>query len=147
SNADWLDNQGHSALLRKAGDEFTLLARQFTEAAPNHWQALFFPVATGNEWQQVRMFVKRDRKPLGKRAKGDEDTRFIVEVSLSHMGELQMDGFVRRQDKAVQFDLYIRSLIPLDPAMQQDILEIYNNTGQLTGYKGGLLFQAVKEFP
>ena len=28
-----------------------------------------------------------------------------------------------------------------------DILNIYSNTGALTGYKGSLTFQSVREFP
>ena len=148
SNVQWLQNQGHDVLLKKADGEFTLLARQFTESRPQHWQSLFFPINVGGELQQARLFIKRDRRQ-GNQAQGkkSEDTRFIVEVDLSQLGEMQMDGFVRKQGKDVQFDLIIRSLHALSPEMQQDIVRIYNSAGQLTSYKGSLVFQAMKEFP
>ncbi len=148
NNAKWLENQGQDALVKKADGEFTLLARQFTETQPQHWQPLFFPVAVGGELQQARLFVKRDRKESGgKSAKKNDDTRFVVEMELSQLGEMQMDGFVRKSGADVQFDLVIRSLTPLSNEIQQDILQIYNSTGELTGYKGSLAFQMVKDFP
>ena len=58
-----------------------------------------------------------------------------------------MDGFVRRNEKDIQFDMMIRTLAPLPAAMQKDILQIYNDAGEMTGYKGSLVFQSVKEFP
>ncbi len=59
-----------------------------------------------------------------------------------------MDGFVRRREQQhTQFDLVIRSLNPLPDPVQRDILQIYNDTGAITGYKGGLTFQTVREFP
>jgi len=147
-NVKWLQDQGHDALVKKADGEFTVLARQFTEPQPQHWQALFFPVAVAGELQQARLFVKRDRKqgsnPQGKK---NDDTRFVVEVDLTQLGEMQMDGFVRRRDKEIQFDLVIRSLMPLPREIQQDILLIYSSTGELTGYKGSVAFQTVRDFP
>jgi hypothetical protein len=149
-NVQWLQSQGHDTLVKKADSEFMLIARQFTESQPTQWQPLFFPIAVGSELQQARLFVKRDRKQQGNssdQGKKREDTRFVVEVGLSQLGELQMDGFVRKQEKDVQFDLIIRSLTPLPQEAQNDILQIYNNTGELAGYKGSLQFQAVREFP
>lgn len=148
-NIKWLREAGHDSLIRKAEGEFLSMGRQFTEAQPGHWQPLFFPVAVHGEVQQARLFVKRDRKQ-GKNQQGgkeSEDTRFVVEVDLSQLGEMQMDGFVRKQEKEVHFDLVIRSLMALPADIQQDILRIYNDTGQMTGFKGSLVFQNVREFP
>lgn len=149
-NVKWLHTNGHELLVKKAEAEFMSMARPFTEAPvtqSQQWQSLFFPVAVEGQLQQVRMFLKRDRRQDKKDPdKKEEDTRFVVEVSLSQMGEMQMDGFVRRKEK-VEFDLFIRSHTPLEAQAQQDILAIYNNIGEMTGYRGSLVFQAVKEFP
>src|SRR5690606_24994642 len=109
---------------------------------------LFFPVAVDGHWEQVRMFLKRDRRQNKKLSgKADDDTRFIVEMSLSQLGELQLDGFVHREAQQVQFDLFIRSLSPLEAAIQQDIQRIYNDMSAITGFHGNLAFQTVQEFP
>ena len=148
-NIKWLRDQGHDEILKKAGGEFQSLARQFTAQATQEWQPLFFPVAVEGQLQQVRIFVKRDGKQQSKDKKSaaSDDTRFVIEVDLSKLGEMQMDGFVRRASKDMQFDMIIRSLTPLPDDIQKDILHIYNETGALTGYKGTLVFQAVKAFP
>lgn len=148
-NTEALRQKGHEELLRRAETEFTSIARQYNEPAPTQpWQMLFFPIAAEGHVQQVRIFTKRDRKrDDNRRAKADEDTRFVVECELSQLGALQMDGLVRRHETTLEFDLYIRSLKPIDAAMQQDILTIYNDIGKITGYQGNLVFQPVREFP
>ncbi len=149
ANSKWLEDNGHDNLLKKAEGEFMSLARQFIDAPPRGWQSLFFPIAVAGELQQTRLFVKRDRKQ--KESNGytsnEENTRFVLEMDLSQLGEMQMDGFVRNHSNNVQFDLIIRSYTKLSTQIESDILNIYNNVGELTGYKGGLSFQTVKEFP
>ena len=99
--------------------------------------------------QQVRFFTKRDRKQEDSQndKNKEEDTRFVIEVDLTQLGEVQMDGFVRKHEKDLQFDMIIRSLNGLSKEVQDDILNIYNNMGAITGYKGSLSFQSVREFP
>ena len=149
SNIKWLQDQGQGDLLKKVEGEFQSLARQFTDApATQHWQPLFFPVAVDGQLQQVRLYVKRDPKQTkNQQEKVNADTRFIIEIDLSKLGELQLDGFVRRDQKDLQFDMVIRSLTALPKDIQQDMLQIYNDTGAITGYKGSLTFQSVKAFP
>jgi hypothetical protein len=147
-NANWLEKHGFTDLLQGAEGEFRTLARQFTEPNIGGWQSLFFPTFIGGEIQQTRLFVKRDKKdPDGNKRKKDDDTRFVVEMELSQLGAIQMDGFVRRRESAVSFDLIIRSHDGLNKDMEQEITRIYTQTGELTGYQGNVIFQKVKEFP
>jgi len=148
SNIKLLQAQGHDDLIKKAQAEFSTIARQFTESQPGHWQPLFFPLPTEGTTQQARLYVKRDRKQGNTDGqKKSEDTRFVIEVDLTQLGELQMDGFVRTQDKELQFDMVIRSTSGLPKDIQNDISKIYNDMGEVTGYKGSISFQNVKEFP
>lgn len=148
-NVQWLEDNGHKGLVDKASGEFSVMARQFTNPPPNQWQTLFFPIAVEGELQQVRMFTKRERKQQGegRNAKPEEDTRFIVEMELSQLGAMQMDGFIRQQPEKLQFDLMVRTTKPLADEVQQDIQAIYQSTAELTGYVGTLQFQSAKAFP
>ncbi len=149
-NARWLENNGHGELLKRAEGEFMMLAQQWTNPpASQQWQSLFFPIAVDGLLQQTRLFVKRDRKQETRDGvqKTEEDTRFVLEMDLSALGQMQMDGFVRRNDANVNFDLVIRSHAALTKEIQNDILEIYNSAGEITGYKGSLNFQTVHDFP
>lgn len=148
-NTQWLENNGHGALLKKAAGEFLAMARQYNEPPANQqWQTLIFPVAVEGEIQQVKWFLKRDRKQNNKQSADAEDTRFVVELDLTQLGEIQMDGFIRKpSEQNIHFDLMIRSKTPLSQDVQKEILAIYTMTGELTGYQGSLQFQSVKEFP
>ena len=147
-NVNRLEEAGHAGLIRKAEAEFMSLGRQFFDVQPGQWQTLFFPLAVNGEIQQLRFFLKRDRKQKdNERQNNGDDTRFIIELDLSQMGELQLDGFVRKDPEKLEFDLYIRSRTQLDPSLQQDIFSIYNKMAELTGFKGQLAFQTVQEFP
>lgn len=153
NSVQWLQNNGHAALLKKAEAEFTFMGRTFAETpVPGQpqqpWQALVFPFAAYGHWQQARIFVKRDRDPEKKQpGKKQGDTRFVIEVTLSQLGEMQMDGFVRRKKEATEFDLFIRSHAPLDREVEREISRIYSETGEAAGYRGSLVFQAVRDFP
>lgn len=148
ANVKALEEKGYGSLLKKADGEFFSLARQFAEPQPNNWQSMYFPVMAQGEVQQVRAFIKREKKKNEQgQANGDEDARFVVEMELSQLGEIQMDGLVKRRQPNLQFDLVIRSLQPLPDFLERDILEIYNSTAELTGYRGQLLFQKVPSFP
>lgn len=148
SNVRALEEKGYGSLLKKAEGEFTSIARQFLQPQPDNWQSMYFPVMVSGEVQQVRAFIKREKKKNENGLpNGDEDTRFVVEMELSQLGEMQMDGLVKRKPNNLQFDLIIRSTQPLPADLERDIQQIYHSTAELTGYQGQMLFQTVASFP
>lgn len=142
-----LEENGHTPLLDQADSEFSQLANLARNTSSQGWQSVFFPIMTGEQIQMARLFVRRDRKNSDN-ATGADDTRFMVEVELSQLGELQLDGLVRKSSsrKAV-FDLIIRSETALPREMQQEIIAIYDSAGELTDFTGTLLFQQVTNLP
>ncbi|MCE2926784.1 MAG: hypothetical protein LW823_03960 [Rickettsiales bacterium] len=147
-SADWLIRNGHESLLKRAEGEFITIARHYTDAPTQSWNMLLFPFMFQGEIHQVRLFTKRDKKE-GKSQQGKQqgDTRFVIELDLTQLGEMQLDGFVRKEEEKLEFDLMVRSLMPLEPIIQQEIFRIYNRMAEITGYHGSIKFQAVKEFP
>lgn len=145
----WLEANGQEKLLQKMEGEFAQLSRLYNGSQPGGWQALFYPLAAYGEVPMLRFFTKREKPPSSKQAAkpSPQETRFVVELQLSQLGELQLDGFVRRAQKQLQFDMAIRSHTPLPEDMQKEILAIYTRTGEATGYLGQIVFQPVKEFP
>lgn len=143
----FLEDNGHTPLLDQADGEFSQLATLARTTSQQGWQSTFFPVMTGEQIQMARLFVRRDRKENESHA-DSEDTRFVVEVELSELGELQLDGLVRKASgNRIVFDLSIKSATPLTPQMQQEIIAIYDSAGELTGYGGTLLFQQTPGAP
>lgn len=107
------------------------------------WRLYTMPMLGGGAVEPVRLYVRKgsadegDGKTAG--GKGD-DHRFVVDLNLTHLGRLQLDGLVRRQDKL--FDLIIRTDAALDPDLRRDILGIFTNASELVGTKGTVSFQA-----
>lgn len=146
--AERLKQQGFTPLIRQAEGEFQLLRTMHADPPPHQWQPLFVPVLAEGEMKWLRFFSKRERGRGEKGRSAPADTRFVVELELSRLGEMQLDGFIKkREGAATQFDLVIRSHAPLSGEERADLLTLFSAVGEASGYRGTLLFQDVTEFP
>jgi len=108
------------------------------------WRCCFIPILDDGTIRQINLFYRRDRRKERKDAKDEKaGTRFIVEVDMSRMGPFQFDGLVREK----QFDLMVRSRIALPPKARLDMTALFQEALALGDYRGGIVFQKVKEFP
>jgi hypothetical protein len=143
----WIGNQASQAL-KSAGRDF-LLSRlgqdfgQLGRLADNHggdWRLFFIPLHDGDQLRQLRLFLRhglQDREGDGRQ--NDEDlTRFVVEIEMSRLGDLQLDGLVREK----RFDLILRSRAPLPDIMRREITQIFHEANEVTGYFGNIGFQS-----
>ena len=133
-----LEGQGRGDLLARLAQDFGQLGRMADLAGPD-WRFLPIPLHDGQQVQQLRLFLRRRQK---RRDGGDGDrgeaTRFIVEVKLSRVGDLQLDGLVRDN----RFDLMLRTRKALPAAMRYRIIEIFESAKAAAGYLGNVGFQA-----
>lgn len=133
-------------LINRLGAEFASLRQFFVDSPSPNWQAAFVPVHHDGEWQQSRLFIRKE--PKDQENKGEQiGTRFIVEVDLSNLGPMQFDGFIRKKQQATQFDLIIRSHTALPEQDRQAIRDIFSNASEITGFNGGISFQVGRPFP
>ena len=149
---DSLKENGRLDLLDKLGGEVSELNNAFapTQQADQQpaWQTLFLPFVYQEELQQARLYIKREPpKKGGKNAKSSHDMRFVMEVDLSELGPMQMDGLLRSKEKTMSFDLIIRSRNVFSPEDKTEINNIYNSASELTGFKGSLSFHVTYNFP
>jgi len=130
--------------VRKVRQEFAQVATLAQERPGIDWRCCFIPILDDGTVRQINLFYRRDRRKDRKDAKGEKaGTRFIVEVDMSKMGPFQFDGLVREK----QFDLMVRSRIALPQRFRHDITELFHEALAIGDYRGGLVFQKVKEFP
>ena len=136
-----LEQAGQGELLGRLMSDLGQLGR-YADAGGD-WRLFALPFFDGHQLHQLRLFLRHGRH----RGQGDDDaeeaTRFVLEVELSRMGELQLDGLVRQK----RFDLNLRSRQALDPRMRADIAAIYQNANEATGYSGQISFQASNDWP
>jgi len=136
---DALARAGRRPLGERLEHDFGRLARQATEPAGDGWRVALVPLLDDGRLDQLRVYLRGGR--------GDEDSdgdlRFVVETALSRLGRMQFDGLVAGR----RFDLLIRTLSPLPPAMRADIGEIFERVSTAAGCGGALRFQVVTAFP
>jgi hypothetical protein len=138
-----LKRAGQDSLLQRIVQDFGQLAR-FTETPSGDWRVALIPLWDGQQVQPLRFFHRRGRGhgDHGDAEAGDEATRFILDVELSRVGDMQFDGFVRTR----QFDLILRTREPLSVPMREDISRIFHDANETAGYAGEIVFQASAEW-
>ena len=146
-----LQQSSHSDLLQKFSQELTNIANNFNPPTTNNeakWQTIIMPFMFGNSLEQARISVKDDsKKNKNSSDKTTGGVRFIVEVDLSELGGVQMDGLVRKQQSNTVFDLMLRTNTTFSPEDKAEITSIYNNIAEQTGFSGTIAFQTTKDFP
>ncbi len=131
-----LERAGQGDLLARLRGDLGGLAR-LTDAAGESWRLLPIPLYDGQQLQQMRLFLRQRRDGSKGRGKDAEATRFLLEVSLTRLGDLQLDGLVRRK----RFDLILRSRQSLPQPMRQDISAIFTAANEASGSEGSITFQ------
>ena len=116
----------------------------------------------GGEWRTIPVpwnaEGKIDRIALITRREGDDDdedkkkkgakgggTRFLIDLDLSRLGALQLDGMFRKQAKS--FDLIVRAKDALPAEMTREMPGLFAAANAAMGMTGTLSFQVVKRFP
>ena len=134
--------------MRRLGDDFKLLGRTDEETTTatrtGEWRGTLIPLYSEEGLQQVRLFTRKlsdendddnENKPKG--------TRFLIDVNLSKVGRLQLDGIVEKADK--RLDMIIRTSNKLPDPMRQDLMQIFIKANEIVGMNGGMSFQAAPD--
>lgn len=147
----WLGNRALAALEAKSPEiagklksDMAQLQQLFLHSPLDQWTGVMVPMLYQGQLEYARLYLRDepDGGDDGKAATGNgREQRFIVDVELSHLGDMQFDGFVRPTATKKQFDLMIRTARPLDPAMTNDIRGLFETAIAATGYQGYLGFQ------
>ncbi len=127
------------ALLNRLMGDFSGIRAVLRDQPDQPWQMLPFPLMHEDELHQARLFLRQDESDS--KSKEKAGTRFLVELSMTEMGEIQLDGLVRKAGGQTLFDLVLRSEHPLPDTMQNDIMQLFTSAAEATGYTGSLRFQ------
>ena len=141
----WLGNRSASAidgkspnLMKRIGADFDGIRAMSGERTDQSWQMLVFPLMHEDELHQVRWFYKDDESGG---QKGENGSRFVIEVSMSEIGEIQLDGLIRKPKGRLQFDLIVHSVKTLPDAMQTDMQSIFEQAAEAGGFTGSIRFE------
>jgi len=113
--------------------------------AGNDWQAVLLPLLVEDRLEQMRLVYRRPPDDHDQaRDRDEQGTRFLVDVEMSRLGPLQLDGLVKGNAK--RFDLIVRATKPLPETMRQDIVQIFAAALEGYGMTGSASFQTTSRF-
>jgi hypothetical protein len=134
-------------LLKKLSGEISQMQTTLRDAAPGQWTTLTLPVHVERQIEPLRMYFKREENDASSKGAGRAGgQRFILEVTLSHLGDMQFDGFVKVQESPKQFDMMVRSARHLPIDISASIRQKYEAALGATGMKGYIGFQVGHAF-
>ena len=122
----------------KMREDFTTLSKMVEEPQSGDWRVALIPINSGDEIQQMRLLLRQNEDEKNKG--NTKHTRFIIDVVLSKLGRLQLDGLVGEGDSSLE--LIIRSDSHLAELIQNNIRTIFIEAIASSGIRGGVNFQA-----
>ena len=147
---NWLGNEvagriqnSRPELYARLAEEYNQLGRSVSETNTGDWRTTLIPLFNGSEFEFFQMNFRRGSNDPSK--KDDEDfARFIVDLELSNLGRIQLDGLISSKGK--QFDLFVRSAIPFTKSMRRDLNKIFSECIEITGLSGNIIMQSARQF-
>lgn len=140
-----LAKDGHQGLIERMDKELRALKTDVRMPGGGEWQCLTLPLPIDHRIDPVRLVVRRspgDEK--SKKAGEDEGTRFLVDITMTKLGALQIDGLLWRKTK--RFDLILRSHSALPDDVRKGVDEIFRRSLDGMNMVGSTSFQQTRVF-
>jgi hypothetical protein len=131
-----LERAGRADLIERLGEELRTLGRGGREPA-GEWRQLPLPWHDGGRLHFPVLWLHEHHRPAGADRETEPGTRLVVDVRLSRLGPLQIDGFYRKG----RFDVAVRTRDPLAQAIRRNLRAIYGDVLAVAGLGGSLAFQ------
>jgi len=140
-----LEKAGRRDLLAKLEKDLGGLTTPVRLPLAGQWQSILLPLPLGQQIERIRLTL---RKPADddaeSEARAEEGSRFLLDVEMSRLGPLQLDGLVKRRAK--RFDLVVRSRAELSAEIRRDISAIFFRALEGLGMTGEANFQQAVNF-
>ena len=137
-----LERSGRANLIARLDEESIQLARFLDEPTVGEWRALAIPFLFDGKVEQIRMFMRNRSRRDGEDAE-PEDVRFVVDLDLSALGAMQLDGLVHGK----RLDLILRSQTELPASMKRDIARLFDEALGTSGMEGSVIVEVSQAFP
>jgi len=124
-------------------EDFALLNRVNIEPQTNEWRTAVIPFLTTMGLEQFHLHTRGQLNQEYNKNDGN-NSRFIIDISLSRLGRLQLDGFLRKKRK--RLDLVVRTQQALPKTIRIEIAKIYKDFSEISKIVGQITFQVNQHF-
>ncbi|MDI1229337.1 MAG: hypothetical protein PSY14_16785 [bacterium] len=132
---------GKSALAERLAGDFGKISAQSKEPLSGEWRAISMPMMHDGEIGQMQFYIRRQQQDDAPEKDDDmraaAPTRFILNLHLSRMGDMQLDGLLRKKT----FDLILRSADALPESMRRELMGSFVKGLKQAEMEGGISFQ------
>ena len=132
-----LERAGRGDLAGRLKADFGQLSR-LAQDAGGDWRLFALPVIGDGDVQPIRFFLRKHDEDANGQADRRPPGRFVVELTLSQLGDLQLDGLARPQ----RLDAVLRSRAPLPASVARDVTRIFDEHLAASSLYGDLRFEA-----
>lgn len=135
-----LESGGHHSLINRLDQEFRALPQRTPDPPQGDWTLFPVPFFDAGLLTRLDWYVRaapEEEEAAGGRP-GEPHQRFLLEIDLSRLGPLQLDGLVRPK----RFDLILRSHTPLPEALRHNLVAVFAECLEAVGFAGTLNYQA-----
>jgi hypothetical protein len=140
-----LSKDGHRALIERLEKDLSALKTPVRMPFAGEWLCLILPLPLGQRIERIRLIVRRNKEDGedGKR-QDEEGARFLLDVDMSRLGAIQIDGLLQR--KAKRFDVILRTRTTLPDDIRRDIKALFVKSLDGMGMVGSASFQQTPNF-
>jgi hypothetical protein len=128
---------GKNDLLERLDSDFSKISAQADKPLPDAWRSVSIPLLHDDQLSQMQFLVRLQGDQGGREAGKNPATRFILNLHLSRMGEMQLDGFIQKK----HFDIILRTEEKLPFSMRQDLMQGFARGLDQVQMQGGITFQ------
>ena len=132
---EMIQKLGKDSILSRLSGETSSLAGN-SDAASTDWKSFPIPMLWQNEISKVMFHVRKEPSEK-EQEQGQGGTRFVMDLSLTRMGDVQLDGLVRDN----RLDLIVRTQMPISSLMQEAMATAYATALDGTNIYGEIGFQ------
>lgn len=133
-------------ILKRLEREFSTSAKKATDGQ-NVWKGWDIPLLSGSAVEPVSLFLQRppeDAERHEKCAPLQNAVRFVLDMNLSRLGKIQLEGIAGRQKQ--RFDLIIRHRNDMPPEFEPTVRALFVKTLDALSYAGNLKISKTEEF-
>jgi hypothetical protein len=133
---EMIQKLGKDSLLSRLSGETSSLSGG-NDAPATEWKSFPIPLLWQNEISKILFHVRKEPSE-NEQENAEGGTRFVMDLSLTRMGDVQLDGLVRGK----RLDLVVRTELPVSSLMQEAMATAYASALDGTDIYGEIGFQS-----